>query len=585
MEEKQYPVYTLKNECNDCYKCIRGCHIKAIKINNGSASVIDDRCIACGHCVTVCPAGAKKVRSDIEKAKTLILTGCDVYVSLAPSWAGIYNIEREKMIAVLKKLGFKGVSETALGAQEVSIQCAKILNASNKGLFISSACPVIDDYIRIYKPDFADNITPVASPALTHAGLLKQILGSDIKVVFIGPCIAKKNEADKNPDLISASLTFDELNYWIKEEFIDIENIEVDESCHFVPESAYEGALYPLEGGMNETIKRVGIDENDVTFISVSSLDAFDKSLQNINKEKIENKIFVEALACMGGCINGPCISSDKSRILITSDIYANTQYRDNVPKEPRKVVDMQYIPEPYIKQEYPMEVVVKALKRISKHSLEDELNCSGCGYASCREFVNALIAGDAEPSQCVSYMRKIAVRKAAAMLRCMPSAVVIADSKLNIVETNDSFIHMFCEGMSDVFSQPDSLEGASLDRIVPFSELFKSALETGVDIHQQHYAIDDKLFDISIFTIEDNELIGAVISDVTKTELDRSKIAQKAREVITKNIITVQEIASLLGEHMVETELLLESIAKGYDSKSDKINIVNTTGADGANK
>ena len=571
--DKQYPVYTLKNECNDCYKCIRGCHIKAIRIQHGSASVINEKCIACGHCVQVCPAGAKRVRNDIDIVKTLLLAGKKVYVSLAPSWAGVYNIPKEKMIAVLKKLGFAGVSETALGAQEVSIQTAKELNKAEKGLFISSACPVIDDYVRLYKPEFAQCITPVASPALTHCGLLKDMLGEDIKVVFIGPCIAKKNEADKNPDLMAAALTFDELNYWVKEEFIDIKNIEVDETCHFVPEGAYEGALYPLEGGMNETIKRVGIDKDDVTFIAVSSIEQFDKSLQNINPNKIENKIFVEALGCSGGCINGPCLSSEKSRILITSDIYANTQYREEVPKEPRKVVEMEYIPEPVKVIEYPIEQITKALKKISKHSEEDELNCAGCGYASCREFVNALIAGDAEPSQCVSYMRKIAVRKAAAMLRCMPSAVVIVDSNIEIVEANDSFMHMFCdESMYEIFSsRQDGMTGASLDRIVPFSELFRSALETGKDIHQEHYAIGDKVYDISIFTIEDNELIGAVISDVTKSEIDRSKIAQKAREVITKNISTVQEIASLLGEHMVETELLLSSIAEGYDPNSNE--------------
>ena len=569
--EKQNPVYTLKNECNDCYKCIRGCHIKSIRIQGGSASVINEKCIACGHCVTICPAGAKKVRNDINIVKALLLTGKKVYVSLAPSWAGVYNISKEKMIAVLKKLGFTGVSETAIGAQEVSIQTAKILNSENKGLFISSACPVIDDYIRMYKPEFAKHITPIASPALTHCGFMKDKLGDDIKIVFIGPCIAKKNEADSHPDLMSVALTFDELNYWIKEEFIDIENIEVDESCHFVPENSYEGALYPIEGGMNETIKRVGIDKNDVTFISVSSLEGFDKALQNLNPDKVENKIFIEALACTGGCINGPCVSSDKSRVLITSDIYANTQFRNEVPKEPRKVVNIDYAPIPVEKIEYSIEQVTKALKKISKHSQEDELNCSGCGYASCREFVNALIAGDAESSQCVSYMRKIAVRKAAAMLRCMPSAVVIVDSNLEIVEANDSFEHMFLsEEMYEIFaSRQNGLTGACIDRIVTFPELFKSALDTGKDIHQEHYAIDDKVYDISIFTIEDNELVGAVISDVTKSEMDRSKIAQKAREVITKNISTVQEIASLLGEHMVETELLLNSIAEGYDPNS----------------
>ncbi|MBQ9246437.1 4Fe-4S binding protein [bacterium] len=573
--EKQYPVYTLKNECNDCYKCIRGCHIKAIRIQSGSASVINEKCIACGHCVQVCPAGAKKVRSDIDIVKTLFLTGRKVYVSLAPSWAGVYNIPPSKMIAILKKLGFAGVSETALGAQEVSIQTAKMLNQAKSGLYISSACPVIDDYVRLYKPEFAQCITPVASPALTHCALLKEKLGEDIKVVFIGPCIAKKNEADEHPDLMSAALTFDELNYWIKEEFIDIENIEFDEDCKFVPESSYEGSLYPIEGGMNETIKQVGIDKNDVTFIAVSSLEDFDKSLRNINPEKIDNKIFVEALACSGGCINGPCLSSEKSRILITSDIYANTRYRDNVPKEPQMVVPVEYNPSPVEKIEYSIEQVSKALKKISKHSVDDELNCSGCGYTSCREFVNALIAGDAEPSQCVSYMRKIAVRKAAAMLRCMPSAVVIVDSNMQIVEANDSFEHMFLsDEMYEVFtSRNDGLTGACIDRIVQFPELFKSALDTGKEIHQEHYAIKDKVYDISIFTIEDNELVGAVISDVTKSEMDRSKIAQKAREVITKNIATVQEIASLLGEHMVETELLLSSIAEGYDPNAKEGN------------
>lgn len=566
--EKQYPVYTLKNECNDCYKCVRGCHIKSIRIQGGSASVINDKCIACGNCVTICPVGAKKVRSDIDVVKALFLTGKKVYVSLAPSWAGVYNIPKERMIATLKKLGFSGVSETALGAQEVSIQTAKILNGAEKGLFISSACPVIDDYVRMYKPEFAKCITPIASPALTHCGLLKDMLGEDIRIVFIGPCIAKKKESDAHQDLMSASLTFDELNYWIKEEFIDIKTIETDETCKFIPEHSYEGALYPLEGGMNETIKRVGIDKNDVTFISVSSLEGFDKALQNLHPDKIENKIFLEALACTGGCINGPCVSSEKSRIMITSDIYANTIYRDDVPKEPRKVVPIEYTPNPVEKIEYSIDQVTKALKKISKHVEEDELNCSGCGYISCREFVNALISGDAEPSQCVSYMRKIAVRKAAAMLRCMPSAVVIVDSNMEIVEANDSFEHMFLsEEMYDIFaSRQNGLTGACIDRIVTFPELFKSALDSGKDIHQEHYAIADKVYDISIFTIEDNELVGAVISDVTKSEMDRSKIARKAREVITKNIATVQEIASLLGEHMVETELLLNSIAEGYD-------------------
>lgn len=569
-DKKPYPVYTLKNECHDCYKCIRECHIKAIKIKNGSASVIDEKCIACGHCVRVCPQGAKRVRSDIDTVKMLILQQRNVYVSLAPSWAGVYSIKPEKMIAVLKKLGFKGVSETALGAQEVSIECARDLNSKESGLFISSACPVIDDYIRLYKPDFAKNITPVASPALTHAKLLKEHYGNDIDVVFIGPCIAKKNESDKHPDLISAALTFEELNYWIKEEFIDIENIEENDECKFVPEHSYEGALYPIEGGMIETIKQVGV--KDVTFVSVSSLEAFDKALNGIDTSKIQNKIFVEALACSGGCINGPCLSTDKSRIMITSDIYHKTQYRNPVPTEPEVVVKEEYIPNPIVQKEYPLEQITKALQKISKHTQEDELNCSGCGYSNCREFVNALISGDAEPAMCVSYMRKIAVRKASSMLRYMPQAVVMVDSNLQVMEANDAFMQMFCANIYEVFAgSQNGLQGAAIDRLVPFGELFRASLESGKDIHKEHYSINENLYDISIFTIEQGEIAGAVISDVTKSELDRSKIAKKAREVISKNIATVQEIASLLGEHMVETELLLNSIAKDFDNTADE--------------
>ena len=182
----QYPVYTLTNECHDCYKCIRECPVKAIKIENGHASVIPEKCIACGNCVKACPSNAKRVRSDIDKAKNLILAQKDVYVSLAPSWRASFENSAEKMIALLKQLGFKDVSETALGAQEVSIKTAQMLNNSEKGLFISSACPVIVDYIRLYKPEYTKYITPVGSPLMTHAKMLKETYGNDISIVFIG---------------------------------------------------------------------------------------------------------------------------------------------------------------------------------------------------------------------------------------------------------------------------------------------------------------------------------------------------------------------------------------------------------------
>lgn len=570
---KCYSVYTLKNECLDCYKCVRECHIKAIKIQDGSASVINEKCIACGHCVTVCPSGAKKVRNDIDKVKALMTAQKKIYVSLAPSWAGIYDLSEDKIVAVLKKLGFYAVSETALGAQQVSIKCAEVLNNSENGLYISSACPVIVDYIRLYKSHLTKNIVNVASPALTHAKMLKKMYGEDISVVFIGPCIGKKNEADSNPDFIDVSLTFEELNFWINEEFININELEVSSKDKFIPENSYEGALYPIEGGMNDTIKRVGVSE-DVSLISLSGLKAFDRAVDGLDLNSIDKKIFMEALSCESGCVNGPCSSSKKAGLAISSEIMSKVRYRNEIPQKADTVFEKVYEETPVKEDDITYAQIQDAMKKIGKHSPDDELNCGGCGYSTCRDMAKALVKGDAEPSMCISYMRKIAMRKAAAMLRCMPSAIVMVDKNLNIIESNDAFMRMFCGEMYEIFAnRKEGLSGAALDRIISFGDLFAQLLNSGGDMHKSHYHIENKLYDINAFTIEKGEIVGAVITDVTKAEIDREKIAAKAREVITKNISKVQEIACLLGEHMVETEVLLSSIAEDYSNDKSEDN------------
>ena len=568
--ETQHPVYTLTNECKDCYKCVRHCPVKAIKIENDHASVIPEKCISCGHCVQVCPTNAKCVRTDLEKVKNLLIAQKDVYVSLAPSWRAVFENSAKKMIAVLKRLGFKDVSETAIGAQEVSIHDAKVLNNMEKGLLISSACPVIVDYVRLYKPEFAKYITPIGSPARTHARMLKNLYGNDIAVVFIGPCIGKKNEADENDGLLDAAITFEELKIWIADEIPDISEIKKENDFEFVPYSAHEGTLYPINGGMNETIRKIGV-KPEVQLMEICTIHAFEKALENLEPEKLSMPVFVEALACESGCITGPCIASKKASISSISDVMYKVKVRDEIPTEPQTVVDFDYSPQKVENSRYSLEEIQSALKKIGKHSEEDELNCGGCGYSSCRELAVALLDGVAETSMCVSYMRKIAMRKAAAMLRCMPSAIVMVDRNMNILEANDSFMKMFAGDMYDIFkSRPDGMTGAAIDRIIDFSDIFATILRTGRDLHKEHYSVGDKLYDISAFTIEENEIVGAVITDVTQTETTRERISEKAREVISKNISIVQEIACLLGEHMVETETLLNSIANDYDDKSE---------------
>ncbi len=567
--DKQHAVYTLSNECHDCYKCIRNCPVKAIKIENGHASVIPERCIACGNCVITCPANAKRVRVDIDRAKNLLNSKKDVYVSLAPSWSGVFEYNSEKMISILKKLGFKEVSETALGAQEVSIKTAEILNNAEKGLFISSACPVIVDYIRLYRPEFVDCITHIGSPAMTHAKMLKEHFGNDISIVFIGPCIGKKNEADYS-NLIDVALTFEELKIWVNDLIPDISTVDIASNAKFVPSQAYEGALYPVDGGMNETIRKIGV-RKDIQLINISGIEEFSHAINDLKPENVQKTIFIEALSCEGGCIAGPCNSTKKPGLSIVSDILSGIKEREVIPKKPSTVVDYAIQPKKVVTSQHSLEEILKALKKIGKHSVDDELNCGGCGYATCRDLAKALLDGDAETSMCASYMRKIAMRKAAAMIRCMPAAIVMVDNSMNIIEANDAFMKMFTGDMYEIFkARPDGLVGAAIERIVDFADIFKTILKSGKDLHKERYSVNNKLFDINAFTIEPNEIVGAVITDVTQTEYTREKIAQKAHEVITKNISIVQEIACLLGEHMVETETLLSSIANDYDDNDD---------------
>ena len=520
--------------------------------------------------MTVCPQNAKKVRNDLERVKILLEQNKKVYVSLAPSWIGAFDCTENVIVQALKNLGFSGVSETALGAQEVSTKVANILHKSNQKLHISSACPAVVDYIRIHNSKFTKYLTPIASPALTHAKLLKTKYGKDANIVFIGPCIAKKNEADKHPELINTAITFKELQSLLESKNVNLKTLKADTSSSFIPEKAFEGGIYPIEGGMNKTIELHKVNK-DVQFINVSSIASLNKYLQKINFEEFNKIIFIEALACEGGCTNGPCINTDKSGLSVISDVLSKTQYRNNIPDKPSVVVEEKFEPQIVIKKTFKTVDILEAMKSIGKHSKEDLLDCDGCGYNTCRNLAEALLSQEAEPSMCVSYMRKIALQKASSMLRCMPSAVVMIDKNFKIIESNEAFARMFASEIYEYYSRtPEGLAGGAIDKLIPCTDLFAKAFRTKKDVHRERYPIKEKLYDITAFTIESDKIIGAIITDVTKTEMKREQIARRAQEVISKNISTVQNIACLLGEHMVETELLLSSITDGYDTESE---------------
>lgn len=561
-----YPIYTVETECRDCYKCVRHCPVKAIKVWNDHASVVPELCIACGHCVEICPAHAKKVRDDSPVAEKLIRSGIPVYVSLAPSWINEFaGLSPARIIAALKRLGFAGVSETALGAQMVSAAVGNMLKQGQNGALISSACPVVVDYICKYQAEFVSAISGLLSPALAHAKLLRQVCGQDVAVVFIGPCIAKKNEADRHPELINAALTFNELQEWLKRENINLNEIASDDACGFFPETAREGAVYPTGGGMNKTLQLIPELEN-IVFSDFDGLENLKLALDNLKPEEIETAVFIEALACRGGCVHGPGVQH-KSPGLIEHLRVINKFCGNMKPSENKYELDISDNPaaEKITNGEVKFRDLQEALRSIGKTRPEDELNCGGCGYDSCRGFAAALVCEKAEPSMCVSFMRKTAQKKANALLRTIPSGVVIVDRELELIECNRRFAEILGESIVRIFDAKPGMNGADLKRLVPFCELFRNCLNSGKDICRNSFRMDNKLLNITVFSIEAGEVAGAVIADVTNTELRREQIANRAGEVINKNLLTVQEIACRLGEHMAETEILLRSISEEY--------------------
>lgn len=583
-----YPIYTEQTECQDCYKCIRHCPAKAILVENGHAKIIPEQCIMCGTCVINCPAKAKRIRNDLPKVRQLLQGKEKVFVSLAPSFASEFpEFTSEQLIHILKSLGFYAVSETALGADFVSCQIAKDLQNATENLatskkqklFLSSACPAVVEFIKQCKSELAPYITDRASPLLAHSRFLKKEFGSDIKIVFIGPCIAKKREADtwKN---IDAALTFNDLRQWMESENISNKNIICSESDVFVPQRSAKGALYPIDGGMIRAFSEYTQQTSDSNLknfntMTISGIEQIDSALSGLNEESLQEPLFIELLACSGGCVNGPgsyssCPSAIKSVRIIN---YAKSSEKVLSPKMVQKLPEISgTLPKPDFKfPSHSEREITLALRSVGKYGKSDELNCATCGYDTCRQFAMAMLDHRAEKTMCVSYMKKLAQKKANSLIKTIPSGVVIADKNLLVVECNQNFADMMGEEVQMMYAAMPGLEGARLDMILDFSSLFSRVLERkGPDSIEKEVQHGKNIFHVSVFSIEKEEIAGCVIDDVTAPQIQRHRIVAQAQKVINKNLSTVQKIAFLLGENAAESEAILNSIIKSF-SDEDK--------------
>lgn len=570
------PIYTESTKCQDCYKCVRHCSVKAIEVKDDRASVIDDLCIKCGICVNICPVGAKKVRDDLDHAKILLQRKEKVIVSLAPSFVSEYSdVDYKKLISAFLKLGFWGVSETALGAEAVSLNAAKMISESDKHILISSSCPAVVDFAEKYYPELTGFITPLISPVIAHGKLLRQYYGDDIGIVFISPCIAKKDEIIKRSNgSINVALTFVELNLWLESEGIDLSEIDLNDSIDFIPERASKASVYPLDGGMNESIKGYSVHQN-VKFLSFSGLELVKSVFEGIKSDDNKSgKVFIELLSCDGGCINGPALTKSRSIVDKIMDIESFSQYRK---------VNLDYLSKTDTTQSYSTvsnissnqfsdEEIRNVLKEIGKVSDKDELNCSGCGYDSCKSFGMALLSGRAESSMCVSHMRNLALNKAHALIQSMPAGIVIVDQDLKVIENNKKFVEIIGGEAFDIYDITGSLMNADLSRLIAFSNIYNEFFESGNSKIERNIRHNDNVLQVTIFPIEDRKVIGTIIQDITGPSVFREQIVEKTKKVIRKNLNTVQQIAYLLGENAAESEVILNSVIETFalPKKSD---------------
>ncbi|MDD6058430.1 MAG: [Fe-Fe] hydrogenase large subunit C-terminal domain-containing protein, partial [Clostridiales bacterium] len=458
-----------KSNCKNCYKCIRHCPVKAIRFSGNQAHIIGNECILCGQCFVVCPQNAKEIVDETEKVKVFLQSGAPVIVSLAPSFIANYEgVGITAMRKGLKKLGFYDVEETAIGATIVKTEYERMLQEEERDIMISSCCHSMNLLLQKHYPAALEYLADVVSPMQAHCKDIKTRY-PNAKTVFIGPCVAKKDEAEYYGDIVDAVLTFEELSEWLQTENIELEQ-EMDSDAHSL------ARFFPTTGGILKTMAK---DVPGYTYLALDGVESCIAALKDIESGRL-HKCFIEMSACVGSCTGGPVMEKYHHTSVVKNYIavsnYAGT--KDFEVSQPKAVELKKSFAVIERHSQMPSEVEIRnVLLQMGKCNPSQELNCGSCGYNTCREKAIAVCQGKAEISMCLPFLKDKAESFSDTIVKNTPNGLIVLNEQLEVQQMNDA-----ARRMMNIRSVNDIL-GDQVIRILD-PTVFMNVLRNGRDVH-----------------------------------------------------------------------------------------------------
>lgn len=543
-----------KSNCKNCYKCIRHCPVKSIRFSGNQAHIVGNECILCGRCFVVCPQDAKEIIDDIEKVKVMVQSNEQVIASVAPSFIANYQgIGIKSLEKALQKLGFFLAEETAIGATIVKKEYERILKEDKPSVLISSCCHSVNLLIQKHYQHSLPYLARVVSPMQAHCSDIKKRY-PNAKTVFVGPCVAKKDEANHYNGLVDAVLTFEELSRMLEEQDIVIEK-ETDAT------DFSRARLFPTAGGILKTMKR---DQNQYTYLAIDGMENCMAALDEIEKGHISN-CFVEMSACAGSCVNGPVM--EKYRHTPISDYTQVATYagKDDFEVDTLEIDKLKKQFE-FIDRKLGMPTdsdILAILRQMGKMKPAHELNCGSCGYNTCREKAVAIYQGKADLTMCMPFLKDRAESFSANIINNSPNGMIVLNEDLEVQQINKAACTiMNIPRAKDVLGEP-------VIRVIDPAD-FISVRNTGKAIKDKrvYLAEYERYVDETILFDQDYKVLICILRDVTEQEKHREKkeyigrqTVEIADKVVDKQMRIVQEIASLLGETAAETKIALTKL------------------------